>query len=229
MPPSLAHQVYETIKAEIIACVYQPGQQIAQPQLAEKYGAGITPIREALQRLAKEGLVQPLPRFGYIVTPITLAGVNEIYEARSILETAAARLAAVRATQEQLDKICELANYTYIYKDHTSYVDFLTHNKEFHMEVALASGNHRLVDMISQALDEMTRILHLGMDLKDSAEEMRCEHRELFAALDQRDPDEAERIVRAQLILSQQRVLEALISTASSGVSNALGQALHIG
>jgi DNA-binding GntR family transcriptional regulator len=132
MGQSLTDQVYETLKKDIITCVLQPGQQIAQPELAERYQAGLTPIRDALHRLAQEGLVQPIPRFGYIVAPITFSDVTEIYELRSILESAAARLAALRAPKEQLDQIVELADCIHVYQDHASYLRFLASNTQFH-------------------------------------------------------------------------------------------------
>ncbi len=228
MAQSLVDQVYEKIKSEIITCTLAPGQQIAQPQLAEKFNTGVTPIREALQRLTQERLVQPIPRFGYIVTPITLADMSEIFELRSILESAAARLAALHASQEQLDQLAESASFTYVYKDPESYTHFLEHNTSFHQAVAIASGNHRLAEQISQLLDELTRVFHLGLDLKDSAEEMRMEHQELTAALRQRDPAQAEQIVQAQITRSRQRVIEALLSVGSKRGAAALGQAVQV-
>jgi DNA-binding GntR family transcriptional regulator len=226
---SLTDQVYETIKKEIIACVFYPGQQIAQPQLAERYNVGITPIREALQRLAKEKLVQSIPRFGYIVTPITLADVAEIFELRLILEAASARLAAERSSKEQLEKLADLANYTYVYKDHNSYTEFLMHNSEFHLTVAAASGNRRLVESLSQFLDGLMRVFHLGLDIRDSAEEMRNEHKVLVEALFSRDSDRAERVVCEQVESSQKRVFEALMPILGGNALKPLGQSIRIG
>jgi DNA-binding GntR family transcriptional regulator len=223
MKPSLSDQAYETIKAEIITCVLEPGQQIAQSQLVERYHVGTTPIREALQRLAQEGFVQPIPRFGYIVSPITSSDVHEIYELRSVLESAAARLAAIRGTDGQLQEIANSAGFTYVYQDRDSYSDFLTRNADFHLSIAIAASNRRLADQISRLLDEMTRIFHLGLDLKDSAEEMRDEHLALVKALCDRDPDRAEQLVQSQIARSQQRVLEAL--THRLGV---LGQTIQV-
>ena len=147
MGQSLTDQVYETIRRDIITCALQPGQQIVQPVLAEKYQTGVTPIRDALHRLVQEGLVQAIPRFGYIVAPITLSDVAEIYELRSILESAAARQAALRAPQEQLDGIVELADIVHVYQDHDSYLRFLESNTQFHRMVAVAAGNQRLVEL----------------------------------------------------------------------------------
>jgi len=211
MNTSLAGQVYEAIKKDIISCTLGPGQQIAQQQLAERYGVGITPVREALQKLTREGLVLTIPRFGYLVTTITISDVAEIFELRAILESAAARLAAARASDEQVEQLAGLAGYTYVYKDRDSYSDFLTHNRAFHIALAKASGNKRLIEAISHLMDELTRMFHLGLDLKDSAAEMRQEHQELVEVLRQRNPEEAEKIVLAQINRSRQRIYEALL------------------
>lgn len=227
MDRSLSEKAYETIKAEIITCALRPGQQIAQRQLADQYQVGMTPVREALQRLAQEGFVQPIPRFGYVVSPVTFSDVHEIYELRSIAESAAVRLAAVRGSQEQLESISEAAGFTYTYGRRESYREFLERNAAFHRAIAAAAGNQRLVDLISRLLDELTRVFHLGLDLRDSAGEMRDEHVTVARALCDRDPDRAEQIVRSQIERSQQRVLEALLYQASS-VPRSLAQAVQI-
>ncbi|MGQ9585510.1 MAG: GntR family transcriptional regulator [Anaerolineae bacterium] len=228
MTLSLADKAYDILKADIITCTLRPGQQIAQSQLAEQHQMGTTPIREALQRLAQEGFVQPVPRFGYIVTPISFSDVHEIYELRSIAESAAARLAAVRGSQEQLRRIAEAATFTYVYRDVRSYTEFLSRNTEFHRSIAIVAGNQRLVDLVSRLLDELTRVFHLGLDLRDSAEEMRDEHLALVKALTDRDPDRAEKIVQSQIARSQQRVVEALTSRLSAASPNLLGQAIRV-
>lgn len=228
MDQSLTGRAYEIVKAEIITCALAPGAQVAQRQLAERHGVGLTPMREALQRLAQEGFLQPIPRFGYIVSPIAVSDVHEIFELRSILESAAARLAATKGLEEQLARIAEAARFTYVYRDRQSYSDFLAFNAGYHRSIALAAGNQRLADQISRVLDELTRVFHLGLDLKDSAEEMRDEHVALARALCERDPDRAQRIVESQIARSQQRVIEALVQHLGGSAAGALGQALRV-
>ncbi len=224
MDQSLTARAYEALKADIITCALQPGQQIAQRQLARQYQAGLTPIREALQRLAQEGFVQPLPRYGYIVSPIALSDVREIFQLRAILEGAAARLAAEKASPQQLERIAGAARSTYVYRDRATYSHYLASNAAFHRSVALAAGNQRLADQVSRILDELTRLFHLGLDLKDAAEEMLCEHLALAEALAAHDAVRAEQIVLGQIARSQQRVLDALMRPAGSR-SIGLGQA----
>jgi DNA-binding GntR family transcriptional regulator len=207
---SLSQIAYDRIRAEIITCALAPGQQLAQAQLAEKYGLSLTPVREALQRLAHEGLVQPYPRFGYIVSPVTAELVLSLYEYRAALETAAVRLAAARASNEALSRLAESAGFTYVYHNREQYTGFLERNAAFHNSIARLAASPRLSEALAGLLDELTRIFHLGLDLRDSAAEMQAEHLALAEALLARDPERAARVAAEQIQRSQQRVLEAL-------------------
>jgi DNA-binding GntR family transcriptional regulator len=210
MTNSLADKAHQLIRRDIIQCVLEPGLMVAQGQLVEMYALGITPIREALKRLEQEGFVQSIPRFGYLITPVTVEDIENIYELRLILEKPAVRLAAQRASDAQLAEIEKNAQFTYRYKDTQSYQEFLQTNVAFHTAIALTSGNRRLAENIARLLDDMTRIFHLGLDLRDSAEEMKNEHLALASVLGKRNAELAEEIVEDQIRRSQQRVLEML-------------------
>jgi DNA-binding GntR family transcriptional regulator len=208
----LSSRAYFLIKEDIVNCSLEPGQFIAQINLAEKYKVGLTPVREALRQLAAEGFVQPVPRLGYIVSPVTTRDVEEMFEMRLMLEIASVRLAIARGTEIDLRNLIEEANFTYVYKDRQSYSSFLTRNKEFHIRIASISKNSRLVQQISKTMDELTRVFHLGLDIRDSAEEMREDHIALAESLLQRDTNLAERLIRSEILLSRERVMEALKS-----------------
>jgi DNA-binding GntR family transcriptional regulator len=210
--------VYELIKAEIIQCDLQPGQQIAQPQLAERYQVGITPIREALQRLAQEGFLTPVPRFGYLVRPVTVSDIHEIYELRAILEPAAARLAAQRGSPEALQAICQIADFTYTFGDQHSVTDFIARNADFHRSIAAVAGNQRLLEAISRGLDEMARLFHLGLTLRDMSQAVRDEHRDIARAICSRDADNAEQVTRLEVARSKERLLDALVTSQALGL-----------
>lgn len=216
---SLADQAYDAIKKDILTCQLDPGSQIAQSQLVERYAFGITPIREALKRLGNEGFVRSIPRYGYVVCPITIKDIEDIYDVRLILETSAVEFAIRRASDEELAQLQESAYFTYTFKDRESYLKFLEHNSGFHASIALASGNLKLADMISRTLTEMTRIFNLGLDLKDSAAEMREEHIALANALAARDVKLAVQLINNQIVVSRQRVLDEM--------TRRLGQRAH--
>lgn len=224
---SLADRAYELIRKDILRCDLQPGQSIVQAVLADKYGVGMTPVREALQRLAHEGLVQPVPRAGYTVSHITLSSVRELFELRNILETAAVRMAVARASDEQLRQVSENASFTYVYTDKEDYDRFLARNQEFHCSIAVLGGNQRLVETLSETLDGLNRVFHLGLEVRDSAEEMRAEHVALAKALVERDEERASAIVSNQIARSIQRVMDALTSGVHSSLSADTGQGIH--
>ncbi len=209
-PQSSADRAYELIKLDILRGVLTPGQQFAQSQLADKYRLGLTPVREALKQLGKEGFVKPYPRFGYIITHIHMDGVIEIYEMRTITEPAAVRLAAARGPERKLRWLLETANFTYSYKDLDSYSAFLSQNFAFHRAIAEASGNSRLVETISRNLDQLTRVFHLSLDVTNAAEEMRSERLALAQALYAREGERAAQLCLEEIERSRQLVLKAL-------------------
>lgn len=215
----LSHRAYHSIKNDIVACKLPPGGFIAQMDLADRYQVGLTPVREALRQLAQEGFVQPVPRMGYIVSPITARDVEEIYEMRIILETTSVRLASTRGTEIELRYLMEMADFSYRYKDLTSYSRFLGQNKTFHETIGRLAKNKRLEQHISRTMDELTRVFHLGLDIRDSADEMRSDHISLAKALLERDANLAERLIRSEILLSRERVMEALQVFASDVIS----------
>ena len=207
---SKADQAYEVIKTDILTNLLDPGSTIAQADLVERYDFSITPVREALKKLESEGYVHTVPRFGYVITPITTQDVEDIYELRLILETAALRLAVQHASDDQLAQLKDHVNFIYTFQNRESYLQFLEDNIAFHTSIALMSGNRRLADTLAKILSEMTRIFTLGLDLRDSALEMRDEHLALASALTARDLERAEAILTGQISSSRQRVVEML-------------------
>ena len=152
----------------------------------------------------------------------------EICELRTILETAAVRLVCERATDAQLARQRDSVEFTYVYHDRHSYSDFLDRNLEFDRAIAVAAGNQRLVDALTRHLNELTRVFHLGLDLRDSAEEMRAEHLALTEALLARAGDRAEAVSRSQIARSQHRVVAALVGSSGSVPSNHLAGDVQI-
>jgi DNA-binding GntR family transcriptional regulator len=217
----ISEQAYKWIKDAIVTCELKPGQTIVQGDLANRYEIGITPVREALRQLSQDGFVQPVPRMGYQVSQITNQDIEEIFELRSILETQSVRLAAIRAPIKSLEVITKLANFTYQYQHKETYLAFLRRNTEFHFSIAVASGNQRLADQISKIMEELNRVFHLGLDISDSAEEMRNDHQALANALMSRDANLAEELVMIEITRSHERVKKA-INQYQNQISNAV-------
>src|SRR6185295_13972808 len=107
-PRSLAEKAYQLLVRKITQMEYVPGSLLVEKLLIEELGIGRTPIREALQRLAIEGLVDHMPNRGMFVSEITAGGVQQIYEFRAMLDGYAASLAASRASKEQVNELRQL-------------------------------------------------------------------------------------------------------------------------
>jgi DNA-binding GntR family transcriptional regulator len=211
--PLLTDRAYERIKHDIITCAIAPGTEISEPQLCAHYRLGKAPVRMALIRLAHDGLVRAIPRRGYRVTPVTLKDIHDVFELRLMLEPAAARMAAGKVDAPRLRVLDDACRAGYQPNDAKSITRFLDANEAFHVAIAQATGNQRLATMIEQLLDQMTRLLHLG--LRNRSQEMQSEHRTLVKALARGDGETAERISREQIEAARNMVLSAIMTSST--------------
>ena len=107
-PATLSERVYSAFKRDIIHGIFQPGEALNEKDLARRYKASRTPVREAAVRLQNDRLLRIVPNRGYFVAQITLQVLNDIYEFRSAVECAAAELAAAKgATGEALKELTQ--------------------------------------------------------------------------------------------------------------------------
>ena len=213
--PLLSDRAYERIRHDIISCVLAPGAEISETQLCSQYRIGKAPVRMALNRLAHDGLVRAIPRRGYRVAPVTVKDVHDVFELRLMLEPTAARMAAGKIGAQRMRVLDEVARSSYQPGDPGSTSRFLEASKAFHVAIARATGNARLAEAIERLLDDMTRLLHLGLGLRDRSQELSRAHRALVKALARGDGDTAERICREQIETARNMVLSAILTSGS--------------
>ena len=213
--PLLTERAYERIHRDIISCVIPPGSEISETQLCGQYKLGKAGVRVALTKLCHDGLVRAIPRRGYRVVPVTLQDIHDVFELRLMLEPAAARMAAGKVSTQELKTHDEVCRAGYQPGDAKSTARFLEANKAFHVTIARATGNERLAQAIEHLLDEMTRLLHLGLGLRKGPQEMQHEHKNLVKTLARGDGESAERICREQIEASRNMVLSAILTSRS--------------
>ncbi len=207
---------YAAIKRDIIRCELKPGSQVSESGLVERYDIGRAAIRTALNRLFQERLVQPVPRQGYVIAPITFKNVRDLFAVRLLLEPEAASLAAAHASPNELEELAELCRKArYRLGDTASAEEFLRQNTAFHVGIARVSGNERLTSIIAGLLDEMERLFHFGLMLRDRNDEMYHEHHDLVEALMAGESDRAAQVVTEQINAAQKMVTDALLSSDS--------------
>lgn len=208
-------EAYEAISRAIVRCDLAPGTTVSEAELAVRLNLKTAATRAAVDRLSVVGLLRPMHRRGYVVKPITLRDVNDLFELRSIIEVATVRLAAGRVDEASLRRLDEVHTKGYRPGDRDSEAEFLQANTEFHLVVARATGNDRLILTLAQTLSEMERLFHFGLAMRNRTAEMREEHQALIEALARGDADEAERVTREELASSKAMVVGALMSSAS--------------
>ena len=213
--PLLTERAYERIRRDIISCAIPPGSEISESQLSTQYKLGKAAVRVALTKLAHDGLVRAIPRRGYRVVPVTLKDIHDVFELRLMLEPTAARMAAGKVNTQRLKTYDEVCREGYQPGDVRSTTRFLEANKAFHVEIAQATQNERLAAAIERLLDEMTRLLHLGLGLRKGPQETLHEHKSLVKALARGDGETAERICREQIEASRNMVLSAILTSRS--------------
>ena len=157
-PTSLAEKAYDELIRRITRLDLPPGTVLAEKSLVEELQIGRTPIREALQRLAMEGLVIHRLNRGMFVSEITYSDVQEIYEFRSLVDGYACRLAAQRATPAQAAKLLELHGVLVQATKDDDIDTYVQLDREYYSILSEASNNSFLVETIPRIFN-----LHLRL------------------------------------------------------------------
>lgn len=190
---NLAESTYTRLRDEILSGFLRPNEMLVEEELAERLDVSRTPIRESLQRLARDGLIISHRR-RWMVYEHSFEEIRQIYEIRAALEGCAARLAAERATPEQIDALSTLAR-TRIDDDSPDEV-MVQRNERFHEAITSAAGNPRLAELIRRNL-----VYYFNRRLAphyhgDALQDSQAQHVALVEAIEARDGVRAEAVVR---------------------------------
>ncbi len=208
---TLKQRIYADLRRSIILGHRLPGAKIDIREVALHYGTSITPIREALQMLNQEGLVDIKAHSGYLVTQLTLKQLRDLFDLREILELAAAERAATRITDEQLGELTAVyAGYTG--DDDDSYDRYTAENRRFHYLIAQATGNQELADLLAHLHDRLARF----MVLRRAGESMQFTHRRIIDALCLHDPRAARQAMHDELVDTREFILDRVIQEQGS-------------
>lgn len=217
-----ASEELEVDKAEvgltqlILSLELAPANIVSVGSLMSRLGLGRTPIRLALERLSEQGLVTCVPGRGFIVSPLSLADFADQYEFAAEVDGAASRLAAKRITGDELDQLeAIVARGEEETKDgdHQRYVEL---DREFHALIAHASGNRGVAQISRRLYSQLQRYSAVSIPRRIRrtgaalAEIWQTEMRRIVSALRARDPEEAERSMRAHMLASKERTKEYL-------------------
>ncbi|MDQ1438945.1 MAG: hypothetical protein QOK43_2574 [Acidimicrobiaceae bacterium] len=225
---SMASGVYEQLKDAIVTCLVMPGENLHEADLAAQFNVSKTPIREALHLLRRDGFITSFARHGHQVAHMTVEDVREIFQLRLMVEPAMAALAAGALDEASVAELRGLAQVRYAHGDEKSYETFLLMTRRFHEIIAGASGNQRLMKLAQRLVEETERFLRLSLDADDASAQLARERDELVDAIAAGDGVRAERVCRAQIELSRQRIVDAIANKPFKRAGDHSGPGIHI-
>lgn len=208
MSESLSERAYYEIRDLIVRVALAPGDVIREDDLQVRLGIGRTPIREALQRLARDQFVTVIPRRGMLVSGVDVTELSMLYETRTILEPYATRLACLRGRSEHWEAMAtalEGAQAPGVNNDQLMMID-----RTCHEIVWSAAGNRFLNDTLDMLYAQSDRLWHLYLadvaDMKHAVEE----HGEIHAALVAGDSDRAAKLAEGHMRAFDDEISQAV-------------------
>lgn len=191
---SLEESVYLKLEEEILNGTLKPGDMLAEISLSKRLGVSRTPVRAALHRLSEEGLTRSEPNRGSEVVGVSSEDLIDIYKIRIRLEGLASAEAAERIGKEELMRLRESVELSefYLEKRDTEHLKEL--DSEFHSIIYAASGNRHLNKILSELHRSIKTYRKLSLTVPQRLELSVKEHREILAAIEQRDSELAEKL-----------------------------------
>lgn len=191
--------VYDVLREEILDLKLPPGTQIDENQLAERLRMSRTPIREALVRLAGDGLVTTLPNRSTVVSNIDLMKLHSFFDAITLMYRVTTRLAGQNRTDADLAAIrAHQAAFVRAFQAGDARAMIAT-NRDFHAAIGAAGGNPYFQSLFLRLLDEGRRILRLYYSSFDAGLPVHIvtEHEDIIAAIEARDIEACDRLAQA--------------------------------
>ncbi len=205
----LSEKAYHLIKEKIVTLELPPLSVIDEQDLREDLGLGRTPIREALHRLAAEGLVIIAPRRGMFVADISITDLQKVFEVRIVMEGLCARLAAERATDRQINHMAAVfKELDCVPEEDTDKLMFI--DQQLHELLYEAAANEFLADSLCRLHTLSLRLWYLVLNQLGDLKQSIAEHGEVIDALEARDGVRAERSIQEHIIHFQQEIKASL-------------------
>ena len=194
--PSLRDLAYEKIKHEIISLKVKPGEYLNEVQLSTRLRIGRTPVHQALDRLMIEGMVEIMPRKGVIVKPVSLHEVMQLIEVRLLNETYCARLAAERASEQEIDTFTRILASSHNAARTMDIERMMLLDREFHLLIAQTARNDILGNLLGKLHDRSLRFWFISLTKRDHHRNVQDEHMTIFKAIRSHDSDAAANAMR---------------------------------
>ena len=206
---SLGQDVYGKLKQAIVKGDLPPDSRLIESRMANVMGISRTPVREAIHKLEREGLLRHNPSGGFFVVGLTRSDIEETFGIRSVLESYAARLAATHHRgEEELDPLDQKIHEYQLHLDQGNLKALLRINTEFHDLLYALSRSPRLIKMISDLQDPIYRFRQVLLKTEENAKISNEDHKLMLKLISKRDLEGVESLVREHILRGQGIVLK---------------------
>jgi DNA-binding GntR family transcriptional regulator len=204
----LRHLIAERLRAAILANAFKPGDWLRQEQLAQQFGVSQTPVREALQDLVGEGVVERVPYRGIRVIEFTLTDLRDLYACRAFMEGIAARYAAQHITPQEIAALKRLVDEMATAFARKKWNEYRELNRQFHQGIYATSRHPFLTRTLNQLWTAYPTMLlsNFPGPIRKRRTLNTREHLAIINALETRDATRAERLIRAHIEESVRRI-----------------------
>lgn len=196
----LREHVYKNIKNSVISGDFEPGRRLIEEKLAEEMETSRTPVREAIQKLEKEGLIYRLPRGGFAVKGVTEAELEEVFGLRSLLEGYAGFLATSRILPEEFKSLDQIISEEEECLKNLNAEDFIRLDGEFHDVLYRAAKNARLYALLNDLRDYMYRYRIIILRYQRKHHLAVEDHKEILAWMKAKNGKQVERLLRKHMV-----------------------------
>lgn len=213
-PRSLTEKAYQLLVQKLTRLDLAPGAPLIEKALSADLGIGRTPIREALHRLAAEGLVTHYTNRGMFVTEISATNIQQVYEFRLVIDSYAARLSAVRANEQDVEDLRKIQTKLVQATEDDDIDAYVAYDRQFYEVLARVARNAYLAETMLKIFNLHLRLWFLISNRFGTWHEIARAHEEMtngiVEAIALRDPDRAELAVKIYISRRHQDLREFL-------------------
>jgi DNA-binding GntR family transcriptional regulator len=222
---TIRRRVYEHLREQLLNGEIAPHEHLIETKIAQELGTSRTPVREALHSLELEGLIESIPRVGYVVKPISEQEVEEICEIRMAIEGVAARWAMEKSDKkliEELEKNISISDSKVSKGDAKAFIDL---DARFHEIIARHSGSRRLLEMAQTLRRHMLRYRIQSIYSVDNVLRAIDGHKEIMRAIEKHDLEEVTQAIRNHMEQVKKDVLRYAFK--ETGFEGSRGQGIE--
>ncbi len=207
---SLSKRIFASIEDDILSGKYISGEKISESKLANELGVSRTPVREALNQLANEGLVELVPNRGALVKGISNDDIKEIYEIRAVIEGLAAKWATENITEQEISELKDSIDLEEFYTNKGELGNLMMIDSSFHEGIYRASKSRPMMYMLKTFHQYVRKARNMSLSVPGRAKKAFDEHTAILSAIIKGEGNRASELTTKHVRNAKKNLVKAL-------------------